>query len=297
MEFPLIKINTIAILLTCYNRKTKTIACIRSVFESKQAYPEYFEMDIYLTDDGSTDGTGYEIKKQFPTVRILNGNGNLFWNGGMRNSWKDALKHKKYDGFLLLNDDIVMDKKCFEELFHTHEFSIKQYGTGGIYIGSLIDQNTLEYSYGGRLLLNRWLFSTQNVLPDGSIKECHLGNGNLMFVHRNVVETIGIFSNKYIHAKADFDYSLRALENKLPILVCRNYCGFCSDDHELPDLKKMNLKERIDYLKSPRGIELSGYMYFMRRFFPWRAPFTYCNLWLKTLFPGFTKISSKILRR
>jgi GT2 family glycosyltransferase len=282
-----LEISTIAVLLTCHNRKVKTTNCLKSLFESQKLCTPCHEMDVYLTDDGSTDGTSSEIKKLFPSVNILNGSGSLFWNGGMRNSWKEALRRKNYDGFLLLNDDIIMDKNCIDELFKTHELSINKYGTGSIYIGSLRNKDTLEHSYGGRLLLNKWSFSTQSVIPDGSIKECQLGNGNVMFVHKKVVEAIGIFSNKYVHAKADFDYTLRALENNFPILVCPNYCGFCSDDHGLPDLMKMNLKKRVNYLKSPKGIELSGYMYFMWRFFPLRAPFVYCSLWLKTLIPGF----------
>jgi GT2 family glycosyltransferase len=297
MDSPEMKISTIAVLLTCHNRKEKTLGCLKTLFESKQACPINFEMDVYLTDDGSTDGTSSEIEKQFPSVTIFAGNGSLFWNGGMRNSWKEALRKKDYDGFLLLNDDIIMDKKCFDDLFKTHELSIDKYGTGSIYIGSLRDKDTLEHSYGGRLLLNKWTFSTKNVLPDGSIKECHLGNGNFMFVHRKVVETIGIFSKKYIHAKADYDYSLRAFENNLPILVCPNYCGFCSDDHKLQDLKKMNFKERVNYLKSPKGIELSGYMYFMWKYFPLRAPFVFCALWLKTLIPGISGVIDKLMKR
>lgn len=297
MNSPVIRISTIAALLTCHNRKDKTIACLRTLFESKQLCSESFEMDVYVTDDGSTDGTSSEIKKLFPGIIILNGNGNLFWNGGMRNSWKEALRKKDYDGFLLLNDDIVIDKKCFDELFKTHEFSINKYGTGSIYIGSLRDQHSLKHSYGGRLLLNKWLFSTQIIVPDGSIKECHLGNGNLMFVHKKVVEAIGIFSKKYVHGKADNDYTLKAFKNKFPILVCPDYCGFCSDDHVAVDLTKMNLKERINYLKSPKGLELSGYMYFMWHFFPLRAPFVYCSLWLKTFMPGFFRITNMIMDR
>ena len=291
------KLRTVAVLLTCHNRKDKTISCLRTLFESKQACSVSFEMDVYLTDDGSTDGTSSEIKKQFPLVNILNGNGSLYWAGGMRNSWKEALVKKNYDGFLLLNDDIILDLNCFDELFKTHELSINKYGTGSIYIGSLRDHDTLKHSYGGRLLLNKWTFSTRSIIPDGSIKECQLGNGNFMFVHKKVVEVIGIFSDKYIHAKADHDYTLRASEKNFPILVCSNYCGFCSDDHSSPNPEKMSLKERIDYLKSPKGIELSGYMYFMWRFFPLRAPIVYGSLWLKTLFPGLTKIINRLMSR
>lgn len=251
--------------------------------------PSDFRMEVFLTDDGSKDGTGSAVKRKFPSVKVLQGNGSLYWNGGMRNSWNEALTQKIFDGFLLLNDDVEMDLNSFCEILFTHEFSVVRYGKGGIYIGSLRDNKTLEYSYGGRLLSNKLKFTTQKVLPDGSVQECHLGNGNLMFVSKNVVEKIGIFSDKYIHAKADHDYTLRASKNKLPVLVCPHYCGYCNIDHESKDLTKMSLKERVAFLKSPTGIEISGYMYFMWRFFPLRAPFVFCFLLITTLLPAFSR--------
>lgn len=289
-------INSIAVLITCHNRKEKTLACLEHIFRSKRSCPYSFEMDVYLTDDGSTDGTGTEVIKQFPAIKILNGDGNLYWAGGMRKAWKEALK-TNYDGFLLLNDDVLMDESCFEQLVKTHDFSLLHFGSAGIYVGSVRDRITLDHTYGGRMILNRWSFATQEILPDGNVQECHLGNGNIMFVNKIVVEKIGMFCEKYIHGKADYDYSLRAREKGFPLLVCPSYCGYCTSDKILPNLSGMNLKERIIYLKSPKGLELSGYMYFMWRFFPFRAPFVLCSLWLKTFFPKLSIVINKLMRR
>jgi GT2 family glycosyltransferase len=254
-------------------------------------------MDVYLTDDGSNDGTSDEVIKHFPEVKIFRGDGNLYWTGGMRNSWQKALSTKQYDGYLLLNDDTLIWKNCFDELFKAHKYSIKHYSQGGIYIASVREMDSFRHTYGGSILRNKWTFAIQDIIPDGNIKECHLGNANIMLVHESVVRKIGIFSKRYIHAKADFDYVLRANEKKIPALVCADYCGYCSRDHTIPDLTEMNFKERLNYLKSPKGVELSGYMYFMWRFFPFRAPFVYCSLWLKTLIPASTRIINRSLKR
>ncbi|MCK5136214.1 MAG: glycosyltransferase family 2 protein [Bacteroidales bacterium] len=279
------EINKVAVLLTCHNRKDKTLACLRHLYASKDVCPYPFEMQVYLTDDGSIDGTSYAIEKDFPEIIILPGNGSLFWAGGMRNSWNEAHK-KEYHAFLLLNDDTMVDMSCFDQIFETHEYSIKTYGMAGIYIGSVRNPKTGEFTYGGRNLKNKWTFETQKIFPDGTIEECQLGNANIMFVTHSVVDTLGIFNAKYIHRKADYDYTLRALEQKIPVLVCPEYCGSCIFDYVFPNIKKMNLKERMTYLKSPKGIEFSAYMYFMKRFFPWRAPFVFISLWLKTLLPN-----------
>lgn len=284
------KISSIAVLLTCHNRKDKTITCLDSLFKSKQLCSNDIEMDVYLTDDGSEDGTGYAVRTSFPDVIILQGDGNLFWAGGMRNSWKEAMKRKKYDGYLLLNDDSILLDSCLDELIKTHNYSIRRHGIGGIYVGSLRDKTTLEHTYGGRIIINKWLYSCKDVIPNGTISNCQMGNANIMFVAGNVVESIGIFCGKYIHAQADFDYTLRALEKKIPIFVCAEYCGFCQRDLIVTNFKNLKLKERIKYLKSPKGFELSGYMYFMKRFFPLRAPFVFCSLWLRTLSPTYSEI-------
>ena len=64
----------IAALLTCFNRKDKTITCLNSVLNIIPT------CHVYLVDDASTDGTSEAIKQNFPQVNIIQGNGNLFWS-------------------------------------------------------------------------------------------------------------------------------------------------------------------------------------------------------------------------
>ena len=47
----------IAAILTCFNRKEKTLVCLRSLFS---IIPN---IEVYLTDDGCTDGT-FDIVNQ-----------------------------------------------------------------------------------------------------------------------------------------------------------------------------------------------------------------------------------------
>jgi GT2 family glycosyltransferase len=292
-----LEIRRIAILITCFNRKEKTLLCIEYMLMSFNAKKKQIHADVYLTDDGSIDGSTAAIRNKYPEINILKGNGNLFWAGGMRNSWKEALTKNDYDAYMLLNDDTILEETCILNLIKTHEYSIRNFGVPGIYIGSVRDPTTLEFTYGGRLLLNRWTLNMKNIIPNGKIQKCELGNANIMLVHKNVLDIIGIFSEKYIHGKADYDYTMRAVENKIPVLICTDYCGYCKIDNKTPEISKMTLQERIKYLKSPKGIELSGYMYFMKRFFPWRAPLVYISLWLKTILPDMTKTIDFLLFR
>ena len=69
----------IAVLLTCFNRKEKTLACLDALF--KQALPADVDILAYLVDDASTDGTSEAVRQTYPQVKIFSCHGNLFGNG------------------------------------------------------------------------------------------------------------------------------------------------------------------------------------------------------------------------
>ena len=75
------KSNYIAVLMTVHNRKHETLACLKSLFQAK--IPENYSIEVFLTNDGCTDGTPEEIRLLYPSVHILNGSGELYWNRGM----------------------------------------------------------------------------------------------------------------------------------------------------------------------------------------------------------------------
>lgn len=82
----------IAVLLTCHNRREKTLTCLQSLYECQ--LPDNFDLDVTLVDDGSTDDTTRSVKENFPNITIIHGNGHLFWNRGMYLAWNNASKKK-----------------------------------------------------------------------------------------------------------------------------------------------------------------------------------------------------------
>ena len=128
----------IAILITVFNRKEKTLKCLDSLKNSMMQVTVKPEITVFLTDDGSTDGTAESLRNQiYPfEIKILQGDGNLYWNGGMINSWKAALNTgKDYDGFLWLNDDVIIKDNYWKELLETDKYCHGNFYKGGIYIG------------------------------------------------------------------------------------------------------------------------------------------------------------------
>jgi GT2 family glycosyltransferase len=279
--------NKIAVLLTCHNRKDKTLSCLNSLYKAYERNDSYLELVVYLTDDGSTDGTKEIVRELYPEVNTLLGNGNLYWAGGMRNSWNEALK-SDFDGYLLLNDDTNVFEDLFIELKLAIEYSFNVFAKNGIIIGSTQDRSSGERTYGGGVYLNKFTGTFKKLIPNGTYQNCELGNANIMYVHKDVVKQIGILSKNYIHGVADYDYTFRAIKKKIPVLVMPKYIGFCSlnlvnKNDEF--LRKKTLKDRFKYLNSPTGLALSDTLYFQKKFFAFRLIFIYAAALFKLVFP------------
>lgn len=287
----------IAVLLTCFNRKDKTLSCLTSLYKALDGYNKYIEdkisLSIYLTDDGCTDGTGDAVINNFldKNITILRGTGNLFWAGGMRFAWNEALKkHNEWDFYLLLNDDVDLLDNLFEELLSTHQYCIDNFNKAGIYSGitsSKSDYNKM--TYGGSVWRNKFLGTSIQLKPIGKPQLCDETNANILLVHKSVVDKIGIFWEGYSHGKADYDYSSTARRKNIPVLLTAFFCGRCDNDHKSPKeieetIMKMPLSERKHYFSSPIHSN-KDYLKYIYRNQPIRYPVVYIGRILNVYFP------------
>ncbi len=284
--------NTIAVLLTCHNRKQKTLQCLNSLF--KADWPEHLKMEIFLVDDGSADGTGRAVKEIYPEINIVLGNGNLFWAGGMRLAFKEARKHSDYEGYLLINDDVELTEDFLSKILETKEYCLKKYNKGGLYSGSTRDKRSGKISYGGNILTNGINFPTYRLLePTDKPQPCQLTNANVLYFEKEVIDEIGFFDENFIHAFADYDFSLRAFKAGFPVYISPGICGYCRDDHGNNWSSSNKIKHRIKYLKSPTGLAYKEYLFYGKRHFPKHVPKMFVKLWAKTLFPSLWTLKNK----
>ena len=117
-----------------------------------------------------------------------------------------------------------------------------------------------------------------------------------MYAHKDVVKQIGILSNYYIHGVADYDYTLRAIKENIPVIIMPKYIWFCSVNLVNKNdvfLSKKTLRDRFIYLNSPTGLAFSDTLYFQKKFFPFRLVFIYTTALFKLLFPKFYIILNK----
>ena len=276
----------IAVLLATFNRKYKTLSCLESLF--KQKMDSNINLQVYLTDDNSSDGTAIEVKKSYPKVNVLNGNGNLFWAGGMRSSWSAALQTRP-DYYLLLNDDTVLKDNCISTLLSY--YTLNDSTPNAIVVGSTLDETKNQISYGGHRLLNQKKVPCYNIFSETEFLDCDMANANIMLVPTLITDKIGILSENFTHSIADFDYTLRAKKAGFKVVVAPGALGTCVDDNlnDKTDLKR-TLKQRIAHLRSPKGLAYAEYMGLIETHFPTHKVAVFFKIWAKTLFPGLWQL-------
>lgn len=278
----------IAVIITAYNRKNKTLSCLRNLYANKH---KDINFSVYLTDDGSTDGTSESVKEEFPDVIISRGNGNLYWSGGTNFSWAKAVTKSVFDGYILLNDDTVMLPNYWEELIEIDNWCMGKYGIRGIYVGATKSPNGDFMTYSGSISEKKWRSRFKMLVPNGKYQKCDTACANIIFIGENIVKKIGILHKGYKHGIADYDYTLLASRKGFPVFLMRDFVGLCENDHKslYDNLINKKLSERLKYLYSPTGLQFENQILFNRRFFPFYVPGIIISCLVKTLFPKILK--------
>jgi GT2 family glycosyltransferase len=101
------KIN-VSIIILNWNSYNLTKKCLLSLKKSTNLDCA----EVIVVDNGSIDGSGENIKKEFPWIKLIRSEKNLGFGGGCNL----GMKHAKGNYFLLLNNDIVFYKDCLSDM-------------------------------------------------------------------------------------------------------------------------------------------------------------------------------------
>ena len=259
-----------AILITCHNRKPKTLACLEALFN--QAIPNDSTIDVYLVDDGSTDGTTKAVQQTYPQVKILPGDGTLYWNLGMHKAFAEALQHD-YDYYLWLNDDTLLYPEALSCLWQTSHNLAKQGHDKAIIVGSTHHPDTGELTYGGFGRSIWWHpFKYRLVEPGTEPKPADTLNGNCVLIPRAVVQILGNLDPAFSHSIGDTDYGLRSQRQGCSVWVAPGYAGKCQTNppqgHPWHD-PKFTLKQRWQAVTDKKGLPPRESKVFCQRHAGW----------------------------
>ncbi|MBU2225723.1 MAG: glycosyltransferase [Gammaproteobacteria bacterium] len=299
----------IAVLITCFNRKEKTLRCLQSLvpqmkfplppslhFSQHLAQPlvekvaQQAQLTVYVLDNGD-DGTFDAIEAAFPWVELSRGHANLYWNSAMRQVWQQALAGE-FDFYLWLNDDVDLFADAIQRLLHSY---LTQTPGAGAVIGSMTaphsKNSALTPTYGGRnrrSKLNPLAFGPV-LMPTNESQPCTFINGNLCLIPQNAVAAVGVLSEHFSHGLGDFDYGLRLQKAGFNVFVAPGFYGECAVNPKAGSVldPQLPFAERLTMLQRPNVMPpCSEWRFFVRCHGGPLWPLLWVKSWGRQLFPA-----------
>jgi GT2 family glycosyltransferase len=193
-----------------YNRVNLTLDFLRNF--QKVTYPN---CEIMLVDDGSADGTSEAVQREFPSVRVMRTEGNLWWSQCMNRGVEAALAGGT-DYILTINDDVAVDPSFLSALV---TFALQHPRT---LVGSFIyefDRRDKLWYAGGKISWLRGELLHRSSLTDGKLAWL-TGMGTL--IPAAVFSEVGFYDDVHLpQYTADAELSLRAREKGFALAVVK----------------------------------------------------------------------------
>ncbi len=198
----------VSVVVPVYNRIQLTTTFLRKF--SEVSYPNF---EIIIVDDGSTDGTAEMVRNQFPSVRLLQEKGNLWWAKATNLGIRDALE-RGTDYIVTMNDDVTFKSDFLEKLVQVGQQNPRT--LAGALVYEHTNPDNLWYA-GGRMAWFQGELIHRHALDDGPLLWL-TGMGTL--IPASAFEEIGFYDEKrFPQYAADVDYTLRARQRGFKLII------------------------------------------------------------------------------
>jgi hypothetical protein len=194
-------VTKVAAVVLSWNRREDTLACLRSLRGE--------DVDVIVVDNASVDGTADAVEG----VELIENERNLGYAGGMNVGIRHALA-RGAEAVLLLNNDVVVEPGSVAALVADAP------GAGAIcpVIVFARDPERVWYS-GASFDPTRGYNGRHRTDPLDGVTETERICGAAVLMPRQALERVGLFDEDLFAYHEDADWSLRARELGLPLLV------------------------------------------------------------------------------
>jgi len=203
----------IAAIVVTYNRKPLLLECIEALSQHGE------EIDIFIIDNASTDGTLFELRFLIESKKIkyFNTKENLGGAGGFNYGVKQVMQEGGYKYLWLMDDDTIITSNTLPELLNAAEILQDNFGFLCSYV-EWIDKAPCK-------------MNIPDVNKEWILELCQVQKGLLcveratfvsFFVRRQVVEEIGLPIKEFFIWGDDTNYSFRIIQKYPSFFVSKS---------------------------------------------------------------------------
>ena len=232
----------VVIVSPVHNRREITLQCLRSLSRIDR---DGLNVHTIIVDDGSTDGTAEAIKRDFPEVELIEGDGSLWYTEGTNIGFRAALKHAP-DYILAINDDSIFEEQFLQHLVETAEKTQPSI-VGAVLLLWDTPHKVFQTSpvwdtlSGGMIHLNK---QTVWTLPERPWNVRQIV-GNCVLYPAEAIRQGGLMDSKRFKMLGDAEYTPRLKRMGWNLLIDPRARVFCKPNDAAKGFRSMSLSAKV----------------------------------------------------
>ena len=207
--------GTVHAIIPVHNRIGSTGQCIKSIYSQTCID----NISITVVNDGSTDGTTAILAEEYPQVKVIEGDGDLWWTGAVKKALDDLRgSFKKGDYFLLINNDVRLSPETIEMLL----MDSMAKNRACIAPLAVTEDGATSAGWGPGMapILMNFERQYKKVMGSQHILEVHAIYGRCSLFPVEIMDVVGNYdAETFPHYWGDTDYCLRARKKGVQFFI------------------------------------------------------------------------------
>jgi GT2 family glycosyltransferase len=248
----------VAVILVNWNSFDLTNECIESLSAVDQTI-----FDILVTDNGSADGSGDQLKQKHAHIILLKATTNLGFTGGNNLALEYSIANN-YTYSMLLNNDTVVDPAFLSSLINFMDAN----PNAGAVQSRIFFYHNRNLLWNGGSFYNKWLgiaktsgYNKPSVPPYNQTRKVDWITGCAFFTRNDILKQVGLLADNLFIYYEDCDLSFRIKEagyslHYIPESIVYHIAGMANrtktkgkEGFLNPIVHYLNIRNKIWFLK------------------------------------------------